>query len=360
MTKKFLLSITMAVILTFSLVQQLSAQDGRQIGNRSPVSKDSAQQSAVKTKTKTSEQMRAEMVAVYVEAEATFKYLSEYNFVRENFHTLDYGDLPGVMTGIVESRKMIEAMPDSHIEIMTNSFRDPNAVSSLAKGLRKMREDADFYAAMERSEKWFNSERARISRSEAANSNLRSSPSAPSFIRPSCDFSNLKNYPSATDVGIAKGFSLLAESIALLIPPTIEIPIIGIQLPSPVRIIAAIAWGIVEGVVIGLEEGRSEGIYCMNLAIITQSFLTYDGKFNATILLPSSAGGFAQFLKEYVTAAIQNSKDRNIPIPMGILTDCATERLNEANGFYNQSDWVNAYKKYRSAYQNINANACIQ
>ena len=356
MTKKFLLSITMAVILTFSLVQQLSAQDGRQIGNRSPASKDSTQQAAVTPKTP--KQMRAEMVTVYVEAEATFKYLSEYGIVRENFQKLGYGDLPDVMTGIVESRKLIEAMPDSYIEIMTNSFRDPDAVSSLAKGLRKMREDADFRAVMERSEKWFNSERAR-SLGDVANSNLRSSPSAPSFTRPSCDFGNLNNYPSATDVGIAKGFSFLAQIITLLIPPTIEIPILGFQIPSPARIIAAIAWGIVEGVVIGLNYARSEGIYCMNLAIVIQSFLTTDGKFNATILLPSSAGGFAQFMKEYVAAAIQNAKDSNIPIPMGTSTDCATERLNEANGFYNTGMWANAYKKYRSAYQNIKASACI-
>ena len=346
----------MAVILTFSLVQQLSAQDGRQI-TRSPIIEHPAQRSMVTPKT--SEQMRADMVAVYVESERTFKYLSEYSIVRENFQKLGYGDIPGVMTGIVESRKLIEAMPDSYIEIMTNSFRDPNAVSSLAKGLRKMREDVDFHAAMERSEKWFNSERARISRGEVANSNLRSSPSAPSFIRPFCDFSNLNNYPSATDVGIAKGFSFLAQIITLLIPPTIEIPVLGFQIPSPVRIIAAIAWGIVEGVVIVLNYLRSDGIYCMNLAIVIKSFLTTDGKFNATILLPSSAGGFAQFMKEYVTAAIQNAKDSNIPIPMGTTTDCATERLNEANGFYNQSDWVNAYKKYRSAYQDINATACV-
>jgi hypothetical protein len=358
MTKRFLFSITVAVILTFSLVQQISAQGGKEIGSKPPIGRQPAQRSIVTTKT--SAQMRAEMVSVYVEAEATFKYLSEYIIVRENLQKLGYGDLSDVVTGVIESRKLIEAMPDSYIELMTNSFSDPSAVSNLATGLRQMREDADFQAALERSEKWFISERARTSLGEVTNSNLRSSPSAPSFIRPSCNFSNLNNYPSATDIGIAKGFSFLAENIASLIPQTIDIPIIGIKIPSPARIIAAIAWGIVEGVVIGLEEERSNGIYCMNLAIVIQSFLTVDGKYNATILLPSSAGGFAQFMKEFVTAAIQNAKDRNIPIPMGTATDCATERLNEADANYSAGSWANAYKKYRSAYQNINASACIQ
>jgi hypothetical protein len=347
----------MAVILTFLPVRQIFAQDAKEI-TRSPIIQQPAQRSMVTPKT--SAQMRAEMVSVYVEAEATFKYLSEYAIVREHFPKLGYGNFPEVMTGIIESRKLIEAMSDSYIEIMTNSFRDPSAVSSLAKGLRKMREDAGFHAVMERSEKWFNSERARVLTGEVADSNVRSTPSAPSFTRPICNFSNLNNYPSATDVGIAKGFSFLGQIITLLIPPTIEIPILGFEIPQPARIIAAIAWGVVEGVVIGLNYGRNEGIYCMNLAIVIQSFLTVDGKYNATILLPSSAGGFAQFVKEYVTAAIQNAKDGNIPIPMGTTTDCATERLNEANVHYNAGSWANAYKKYRSAYQNINASACIQ
>lgn len=297
--------------------------------------------------------MRVELIAVYVEAEATFKYLSAYAIARESFQQTGYGEVSGVITDIVQSRKQIEAMPDNYLEVMYNSFRDPKAVKRLANGLRKIREDANFQAALERSEKWFNSERARISPPEAANSGVRSSPSAPSFTDPVCHFNDLNFYPSAADVGIAKGFAFLAEIVTLLIPPTVDIPILGFRIPSPARIIAAIAWGVLEAIVIGLENARDDGTYCQSLAITIQSALTTDGTFNTSILLPKDAGGFANFLKDYVTAAIQDAKDVSIPV------NCADARLAEANAFYNTSNWVAAYKKYRSAYQNINANACV-
>lgn len=351
MTKRFLFSITTAVILILSLVHPLSAQGDRQIGNRSPISGQSAQRSTVTPKTP--EQIRVEMVALYAEAEATFKYLSGYAIARESVQKIGYADISDVITGITQSRKMIETMPDSYLEIMTNSLRDPKALNRLTNGLRKMREDANFQAAMERSEKWFNSKGARISQGEDASSNVRSSPSAPSFIRPVCHFDNLNNFPSATDVGIAKGFSFLAEIITLLIPTTVEVPILGFKIPSPARIIAAIAWGVVEAIAIGLANARDEGTYCQNLAITISAALTTDGTFNASILLPEAGGGFARFLKEYVAAAIQNAKDRSIAV------NCADMRLAEADGFYSMSKWVEAYKKYRAAYQNINASACV-
>lgn len=365
MIKRFLFSITTAVILTLSLVQQLSAQDGRQI-TRSPIINQSAPRSTVTPKTP--EQIRAELVAVYVEAEATFKYLSRYAIARDSFQQSRFGEVSDVIANVAESRKLIEAMPDSYLEIMYNSFPDSKAVSRLANGLRKIREDASLQAVMERSDKWYSSESARVSRGEDANADLRSSPSAPSFIKPVCHFDNLNNYPSATDVGIAKGVAFALEIVTLLIPPTFEVPIIGVDIPSPVRIIAAIAWGVSYAIVIGLENARDEGTYCMNLAFTIQGVRDDETLGIISLLMPptkinggTAIGGYADFLQEFVTAAITNAKNRGITIPMGTVTDCATERLNEANSLYGQGNkYVEAFKKYRAAYQNIGASVCVQ
>ncbi|MBS1790822.1 MAG: hypothetical protein JST85_24105 [Acidobacteria bacterium] len=298
--------------------------------------------------------MRTDLISVYVEAEATFKYLSEYALARDSVKKAGYGEISDVITGITASRKQIEALPDNYVEVMFNSFRDARGLTRLANGLRKLREDADLQSALERSEKLFSSDGERLLRGETVGSNARSAPSAPAFIRPVCHFDDLNNYPSATDVGIAKGFAFLAEIVTLLIPTTVDVPILGVKIPFVARAIAAIAWGALEAIAIGLENARDEGSYCSNLAITIQSALTTDGTFVASLMLPRSAGGFVDFLQDYVTAAIQNATSKGIPV------NCASTRLTEANNFYNANNWTEAYKKYRSAYQNINANTCIQ
>lgn len=351
MKRRVTFSITTAAILILSFAQHLSAQDGRQFVNRLSGSKESAQRSAVTLNTP--KQKREELIALYVEAEATFRYLSGYAIGLTSFQKNGYGDVSSLLEDIVTSRKLIETMPDNYVEVMYGSFRDPKAVKRLANGLRKVREDVNFQAALDRSEKWFSAESARISRGEDANSDVRSAPSAPSFTDPVCHFNDLNFYPSAADVGIAKGVAFAAEIVTLLIPPTIDVPILGFKIPSPARAIAAIAWGVLEALVIGFENARDDGTYCQGLAINIQSALTTDGTFNASIILPKDAGGFANLLKEYVAAAIQNAKNKSIQV------NCADTKLAEADGFYSQGKWSDAYKKYRSAYQNINANACV-
>jgi len=349
MTRKLFLLIAAMAILVLSPMQQLSAQEGKQISGRAPLGKQSNQRQAVAQRTP--EQLRSELNVLYDELEATVKFVSGYAIGRDSFQKMGFdGGMPDVVSALTASRKQWEGMSDNSLVAVSNGIPNEADLNKITVSLQKMRVDPDFLAALNRVEKSFNSESGRSLR-EAGNT--RSAPSAPAFIKPVCHFDNLLNYPSAKDLSIAKAFAFIAEIVFLLVPSEVEIPIIGVEAPNPVRIALAIAWGILEAISLGLDQARSEGVYCQSLALNIQGALTNDAKFNMSVMLPRDAGGFADFLKEMVTAAIQNATTNNIPL------QCASTRLAEANAFYDQGKWVDAYKKYRAAYQNIGASMCI-
>ncbi len=313
----------------------------RQLSKRTPVA------------LRTPDQLRSEMFALFDEVEASMKYLSDYAIGREAFQKVGYDGYSAVTSGIATYRKQLQDMSNDTLRELNTHFPDSTALNNLTAGLHKMRFDPDFEAALERSESWFNSENGRRSLSQDSNQNARSAPSAPTFIRPVCHFDDLINYPSAKDVAIARSFAFIGEIAYLLIPPGIDLPIIGVKVPNPVRIAVAIAWGALEAISIGLQNARDEGTWCQALAFTMQSAMTTDGTFNVSILLPRSAGGFADFLKDLVIANVANAKADGIPVPM-----CVDALVTEGNNFYNQQKWFDAYKKYRLAYQKINASSC--
>lgn len=338
------------VILVLSPFQKLSAHEAR-IEGRAPVSSQLNQSHAVSQRTP--QQLRSELKVLYDELEATVVHISGYAVGQDAFQKIGYdGGRNDVMSSLAASRKQIDTMSDNALREINNRIPNTSDLNKITADLHKLRFDPEFQAMLNRLEQWFNSENGRAWR-EAANANVRSAPSAPEFIKPVCHFDNLLNYPSAKDLSIAKAFAFAAEIIFLLVPAEVEIPIIGVEAPNPVRIALAIAWGILEAISLGLDQARSEGTYCQSLALNIQGALTNDAKFNVSVMLPRDAGGFADFLKEMVTAAIQNATANNIPL------QCANQRLTEANAFYDQGKWVDAYKKYRAAYQNIGSSACL-
>ncbi|MFN0111624.1 MAG: hypothetical protein ACKVZH_22410 [Blastocatellia bacterium] len=351
MTRKVFFSITAMVILVLSPIQQLYAKDGSQIKSRAFGLTQPEQHLTVTVRTP--EQIRAEMNAIYDELEATVKYLSDYAIGRNAFQQIGYEGIFDVVSSVTACRTQLQAMSDNSLLEANIYIPNSTKLKKIAASLHKMRFDPDFQIAMDRAEKWFNSESSRSSGSEAASPNARSTPSAPSFIKPVCHFDNLLNYPSAKDLSIAKAFALVGEIVFLLVPSEVVIPVIGVQIPNPIRIALAIAWGITEAISLGLDQARSEGVYCQTLALNMQGFMTNDAKFNLSVLLPRDAGGFADFLKDMVTASIQIATSKGIPV------QCASTRLAEADAFYSQSKWADAYKKYRAAYQNIGASSCI-
>jgi hypothetical protein len=202
--------------------------------------------------------------------------------------------------------------------------------------------------SLDRAAKWFISEKNRSSVADPEKAGLRSSPSAPAFTRPVCNFNNLVDFPSAADIGIAKGVLLAIDVIINSLNPSL-----GNNVPNPAYYIAVAAKTISKGVVLGLEEPRDAGLWCQDMAFNLQGAMMSDSSFIDAVLFPPSSGGFLEFLKDFIPAIIQKASEK------GVSTWCANDRLAEANSFYNQNKWLEAYKKYRTAYANIGAAECV-
>lgn len=342
---------TATAILVLLPLQRSSAQEDRRSTERTQILRQMNQRKSAALRTP--DELRSEMNALFDEIDASMKYLSDYAISREAFQKVGYDGYSAVVSALAVYRKQLQDMSNDTLRQLNDHLPDSTAMNNLTVALHKMRFDPEYQAALERSEKRFSSANGQRSLSQDSNQNARSTVSATAFIRPVCHFDDLINYPSAKDVAIARSFAFIGEIAYLLIPPGIDIPIIGAKVPNPVRIAVAIAWGVAEAIAIGLKNARDEGTWCQSLAFTMQSVMTTDGSFNVSILLPRSAGGFADFLRDLVTANVANARADAIPVP-----SCVDALMIEGDNYYNQQKWIEAYKKYRRAYQSINAPNC--
>lgn len=334
------------VILILLSSNPLLAQDRQVDSNRTPIVRQSEPRIAVTERSPA--QLRADMLAVCDEAEATFNFLARYSIAESGIQKIGYENISEVLGQIAESRKQIEEFPDSYLQLMNYSFPDSGTLDRLAISLRAMRTDERFQVSLGKAEKWF-SENKGNARAQGTTVGVRTAPSAPAFIRQSCDFRNLTDFPSAADVGIAQGVALAVDVVLLFLDIDA-----GNNVPNPAYFIAVAAKAIVGPIVLGLEGARDAGLWCQDLAFNMQGALTTDGQFVVSFLLPPSAGGFEDYLKDFVEAVIQRATENGIP------TNCASTRLSEGIAYYNANDWSNAYKKFRTAYANIAADTCVQ
>ncbi|MGH9798973.1 MAG: hypothetical protein ACRD82_01275 [Blastocatellia bacterium] len=348
MTKRNLISLFTMLALIFSSVAPLYAQDGRQISNdRTPINRQSGQRTVVTQRS--AGQLRAEMSAACDEAEATFNLMANYSIAQDGVQKNGYKNISGVLEQIANLRKQIGAIPDSDLQTMSNSFPDSETLERLTLTLRKMRSDPGFLSSLENAEKWFNSEARTSSRPGASKSVTSSSTSSPAFTNTLCNFSNLTDFPSAYDIYLTQLVQHVVNVILLFLDPSL-----GNNVPNPAYYIAFAAKAIVSAVLLGLDGARDAGLWCQDLATNMQFALVTDSLTYVNFMLPDNIGSFADYLKEFVTAMIQKAMQNGIP------THCALTRLAEADVFYNAGNWGNAYKKYRTAYQNIAAEECLQ
>ena len=348
MTKRNLISLFTLLALIFSSVVPLYAQDGRQISNdRTPINRQPGQRTVVAQRS--ADQLRGEMSAACDEAEATFKFMANYSIAQDGVQKIGYENFSGVLEQIANLRKQVGAIPDSDLQAMGNSFPDSETLERLTQSLRKMRSDPEFLASLESAEKWFNSDARTSARAGASKSFARSSTSAPTYTNTLCNFSNLTDFPSAFDIFLTQTIQHVVNVILLFLDPSL-----GNNVPNPAYYIAFAAKAIVSAVLLGLDGARDAGLWCQDLATNMQFALVTDSLTYVNFMLPDNIGSFEDYLKEFVTAMIQKAMDS------GISTNCASTRLAEANVFYNAGDWGNAYKKYRTAYQNIAADECLQ
>lgn len=330
-----------------SPVQSLLAQERGQTGDpRNPINRGDGGRAVVTSRNV--QQLRSELNNLFDETEAAFVFFAQYSIAQDSAQALGQEDLSGVMKRLAEIRAEFASYSDNSLLLLSEGFPDSATMGRLTNILRKVRTDAEYKASLDKAEKWFISSKNHSSVAGApGKAGVRSTPSAPSFTRPVCNFYNLVDFPSAVDIGIAKGVLLAVEIIINSLNPSV-----GNNAPNPAYYVAVIAKGISKAIVVALDGARDAGLWCQDIAFYMQGATMTDGLFFDAILFPPSSGGYLEFLKDILPALISKAQEKNIPI------NCANARLAEANNFYNQGKWADAYKKYRTAYSNIGAAEC--
>jgi hypothetical protein len=347
MTKRSFIFLFTMLAVVFSSVVPLLAQDGRQISNdRAPINRQSGQRTVMTQRS--ADQLRAEMFAACDEVEATFNFMAKYSIAQDGVQKNGYENISGVLKQVADLRKQIGTISDSVLEEMSSTFPDSETLERLKFSLRQMRSDPGFQSSLEKAEKWFNSENGISARQGASKPVARSSTSAPAFTKTICNFSNLTDFPSAKDIGITRRVLHVMNVFILSFDPSL-----GNNVPNPLYFIPVAGKAIVGAVLLGLESARDAGLWCQDLATNMQFGMITDGLFYVNFMYHNGIGGYADYLKDFVTAIIQKAIDS------GVNVQCALTRRGEADAFYNAGDWGNAYKKYRSAYQNIGADVCV-
>lgn len=358
MTKRFLILLALLFVAVLSPAKSLWAQEGRQSdSSRAGTNRQQDQQRTVVVK-RNVQQLRAEINTLCDEADATFGFLTSYAIAQDSVQKAGYEGLSEIITRINEARTQIASYTDNQLLAVSDSFPDSELMGRLIATLRKIRTDAGYQLSLSRAEKWFNAESQRASAAKAAKANAKTAPSAPAFTRPDCNFKNLTDYPSAADIGITQGFLLPINIILASLDPDL-----GNNAPNPAYYAAVAAKAITGAILLGLESARDAGLWCQDMAFNIQGAMTADGQFIIYFMFPNLyvsggnpfpnfGGGYADFLKDFVHAIYEQARDNGVPV------QCANTRLTEADAYYNQQDWPNAYKKYRDAYANIGADVC--
>ncbi len=357
MTKRFLITFVILFAAVLSPAKSLWAQERQSNDSRAGVNRQQDQQRTVIVK-RNVQQLRTEINALCDEADSAFGFLATYSIAQDSIQKIGYEGLSEIVAKIDEARTRIAAFSDNDLLAVSDSFPDSEMTGRLVATLRKMRTDAAYQVALNRAEKWFNAQAKRAAVAKEAKANVRTAPSAPAFTRPDCNFKTLTDYPSAADIGITQGILLPIDIILASLDPDL-----GNNAPNPAYYIAVAAKAITGAILLGLESARDAGLWCQDMAFNIQGAMTTDGQFiiyfmfpnlysSGTVPFPVQGGGFADFLKEFVHAIYEQARDNGIP------TQCANNRLTEADAYYNQQDWPNAYKKYREAYANLGADVC--
>ncbi|MFN0111623.1 MAG: hypothetical protein ACKVZH_22405 [Blastocatellia bacterium] len=346
MTKRFLITLTILFAVILSLASPLFAQGDRRIGdNRTPIERQ--QEARGLATPRTVQQLRADINALCDEADVTFEFFSRYSIAQDSVQKLGYEDMAEVLKRIAGIRTQMASYSDDFLLTMGDGFPSAEGVGRLKAVLSKVRADVAYQASLSRAEEWFVSEKNRSSVTDPEKAGARSTTSAPAFTRPVCNFYNLVDFPSAVDIGIAKGVLLAIEIIINSLNPSV-----GNNAPNPAYFIAVIAKGITKAIVLGLDGARDAGLWCQDIAFYIQGAMMTDGLFIDAVLFPPSSGGYMEFLKDFIPAIITKAQEK------GVAVNCANDRRVEGDIFYNQGKWADAYKKYRTAYANIGAAGC--
>ncbi len=311
--------------------------------------------------------VRNEVLALIDEFEALAGYLSNYTLGRSALQDMGYDDYKDLQEELAGYRKQVRSLSEDLLTAMDKQMRHSKALVDLTSRMRNAREDQSMTKALDRYERYIN-RRASDSGADTRSAQLpgggsplnsRATATAVNYIKPACKFDELDDYPSADpDIAAPKGIAFTAEVVYEALPPNIEIPIpvVGgvIKIPQVGRIIATAAWGTAAEILNGLEAAREEAKYCEALAFTIEGALSTDDPATISLVLDRDDGGYLDYVRDLVTAVIDTAEFAQKPIKI----NCAKRELSAANAFYSGGKYLEAYKKYRSAYAQVGNDSC--
>ncbi len=328
------------LLMVFAAPQ--SAQD-RQVGTRTATS-DRSQDSRLVVTVADAEKLRGDIVTAYKELEAAVRFLGEFDVIQHGGSILKDADAVG--DSLASEQQRLANLSTIELVAEYHSLPSSAAIGRITQLAQKITTDPQLYEVMKKADRYFQEGRMHSSSAaKAPRANIRSTPSAPSFIDPTCNFSNPRDYPSGADIAIPKGLAIVAAAAAEIVPETITVA--GFSAPFPLKaVLVGVAAGL-EEIVNGFEGAQWDGAWCEAMMQAIQDGMSSDEGYLAYLMNDP----YLDLVRRVVRSAIDLANGNGIPV------QCADARYNEGVAATSRLD---KFKKYRAAYQNIGATTCIQ
>jgi len=351
MMRRIFTALTAICILVLIYAAPNSAQESRTSGSRTTTVDRQIEQRGIIT-TEAAESMRGDMIAGYSELEALLKLYADYPAFHSSFTMVTYDD---VMKELADEHSYFQSLPVE--DLMRQSQLPTNAkiFRRMATVLERVRTDGRFLTALEKANRYMLASGGNAAAVRVAMRDLRIGDNlvaAPSFIKPDCNYADPNDYASASDLGITNSIIIAESTVIDSLPDSFSVA--GFSAPNVARIALVIARGVTEEILNGLEISNGNGSYCEALRFFIEDKMKDNEGYIVILAVPYSQGGYLDYVKDSVNAVVSEAQGRGFPL------NCAQMRLTEANNFFNNGVWLQAYKKYQAAFQNIGASSCVQ
>ena len=346
MSKYVSLSMLTLVVLSLTPVINVSAQTRLQSATGSALYQTTNPRSPAQTRT--------DMLMLVNEVESLMNYYLTFSIGKGVLQGAGYDSMGDFTASLDAYRRQIINMPPDVLQVISSTSVGASSVVNIADSIRSIRVNEDLRTILDRADI------VETKRAEIISARMSSGfPGELANIRRTiCSFNTMDVYPSDADMAIAKGVSELILTIAMALPPNLEIPIpiFGgvIKIPFVVKIITGLAWGITVLATEALNTIRENGLYCEALGFYIEGSLSTSDDLTISLVLPFEHGGYGQFVKDLVTSAY-NTAVQEMSIPVA---NCAALYLQKANDEFEKCNWYTAALLYRTVYQAIGSATC--
>ncbi|MFN0112305.1 MAG: hypothetical protein ACKVZH_25875 [Blastocatellia bacterium] len=309
--------------------------NGRKIGPIGPVG-----QKPITTAAE-AEKAREDLTSFFTELESLLKLYAEYPGIRDSSGMIGYEE---VLNDITDERKKLEL--SSVQELMQNPLlASAKVVKRATTAIKQARNNDEFLPLLSKANKSLLEPNKQYS-SAGLQGMRKASVMAVPPARYLCNYDDPNSFPSPAEIAIFSAITIALEAAYNAIPDDLFTAIIKIAL--------AVAVGVAALLTLGLETANAVGSYCEALRFFIEDKMKDNDGPLVIMAVPYSEGGYLDYAKDSVRAIYNEALGRGFPV------NCAMARLTEGDNYFNSGQWLQAYKKYQAAYQNIGASSCIE